>query len=66
MGWPEGADYIRYKVLFFDASYHPAGCKHEDKWSLLENYTHNCGDNTTKWFFGFKSTKEKSIKARSK
>lgn len=23
MGWPEGVDYIKYKVLFFDSSYLP-------------------------------------------
>jgi hypothetical protein len=34
MGWPEGRDFIRYKALFFDHTYHPKGCLTDDKFTL--------------------------------
>jgi len=61
MGWPEGVDHVKYKVLYFDWDYEPAeGCHIEDKWNLEDHYQSICkkGGNDLKWFYGFKRTKE--------
>jgi hypothetical protein len=60
MGWPEGKDYINYKILFFDADYQPAyQCQTEDKFNLYEHYEKICGGGgDLKWFFSFKRTNE--------
>lgn len=62
-GWPEGADFILFKVVFIDAFYQPAaGCKVDDKWMLNGHYENLCeGGPDLKWFFGFKRTKEQTI-----
>lgn len=65
MGWPEAADFIKYKIVFFDYDYRPAeDCKVDDKFVLEKNYEKTCenGGNDLKWFFGFKRTRETQIK----
>ena len=62
MGWPQKKDYIKYKAIFFEANYFPKGCTTDDKFSLQQKYEKTCGGGSeVKWFYGFKSTKEKEI-----
>ena len=59
MGWPEGVDFISYKVLYFDYDYTLYNCRTDDKWNLTDHYSKLCkeGGSDLKWFFGFKRTR---------
>ena len=59
MGWPEGVDFINFKVLYFDYDYAPNNCPTDDKWNLTDHYSKLCkeGGRDLKWFFGFKRTR---------
>lgn len=58
-GWPEGVDFINFKILFFEADYEPAyDCKTIDEFNLDKSFEKICGGGKDlKWFFGFKRTK---------